>query len=617
MNSKFNPIKEDKEGVVARRVIWSTEALNTAINGLKEGKKLVANPFYENNIKLLKDNLVFNRTPEEIAEWKKCAKDILYFAEKYCVLMTPEGRQHIHLRDYQKKYLLHLFNNRLSIYLSARQSGKTTSSAIFILHYLLFNFDKVALVTGNKRKTAVEILDKIKNIYLELPYFIKGGVHKWNESEIVIDNGCRVLAEATTLNTGIGFSINFLYLDEFAHLPANIAEKFYNNIFPTMAATKGKVAISSTQNGYNLFYRIYKSAEAGENDYKAFKTDWDEVPEWNPEKRCWEPRDEAWHQKQIANYGSEEAFNSQFGTEFDVGAKTLLHRNTIRKLRQNVEEFVHQDLPGVSQSENYYWKPGYDPQSQLRQDFIVITGDLAEGVNKDYTVFDICRLIEPGSGKLECIGYYRTNETDRRDVAKTITELIAIQCDINHTLLSFERNTYGEFFLKLIEELQDEIPGFDMSCLVKYYNDTNTRFEYGIKISRGNKNTACILFKEDFEKGLIDNKSTVFVTEIGNFTDSEDKGVWKAAFGHDDVVMSMVQIEFVKKTLQYILLKQDFDAQSVASNDTNYNPYSSMYDSVIPNEFRSGFYDGFAESGFRSIYDFERNSNESRLNRLS
>ena len=271
----------------------------------------------------------------------------------------------------------------------------------------------------------------------------------------------------------------------------------------------------------------------------------------------------------------------------------------------------------MSQSENYYWKPGYDPQSQLRQDFIVITGDLAEGVNKDYTVFDICRLIEPGSGKLECIGYYRTNETDRRDVAKTIMELIAIQCDINHTLLSFERNTYGEFFLKLIEELQDEVQGFDMSCLVKYYNDTNTRFEYGIKISRGNKNTACILFKEDFEKGLIDNKSTVFVAEIGNFTDSEDKGVWKAAFGHDDVVMSMVQVEFVKKTLQYILLKQDFDAQAVTDNNTNYNPYSSMYDNMIPSEFRSGFYDGFAESGFRSIYDFERSSNESRLNRLS
>ena len=38
--------------------------------------------------------------------------------------MTPEGIQNIELRDYQKKYLNHLIDNRLSIYLSCRQSGK-------------------------------------------------------------------------------------------------------------------------------------------------------------------------------------------------------------------------------------------------------------------------------------------------------------------------------------------------------------------------------------------------------------------------------------------------------------------------------------------------------------
>lgn len=615
MSSNFNPIKEDKEGMVARRVIWSSEALNTAIKGLKEGKRLVANPFYENNIKLLKDNLVFNRTKEEVEEWKRCAKDILYFAEKYCILMTPEGRQHIQLRDYQKKYLMHLFNNRLSVYLSARQSGKTTSSAIFLLHYLLFNFDKTALVTGNKRKTAIEILEKIKQIYYELPYFIKGGVNKWNESEIVIDNGCRVLAEATTLNTGIGFSINFLYLDEFAHLPANIAEKFYNNIFPTMAATKGKVAISSTQNGYNLFYRIYKAAEAGDNDYKAFKTDWNEVPEWNPEKRCWEKRDEEWRRRQIANYGSEEAFNSQFGTEFDVSVKTLVHRKYLKTLQQSTQEFINKDLPGVSLSSNYYWKNDYDPQSQLRRDYIVLLGDLAEGVEKDYTHFSICRLIEPGSDKIECVGYYRSNDTDRKDIAKSIMELCGILCDSNHTLLSFERNTYGELFLKHIEEFDEKnaVPGFDKSILVKFFNDSGTKFEYGVRITRGNKNNLCILFKEDFEKGRVVNESTVFCTELLNFSDTEDKGVWKAAFGHDDAVMSMIQFEAVKKTLQYTLLKQEFDSRAEhQSNDTNYNPYGTIYDNLT----LSGSYDKFVESGFRSIYDFESNESTNRLNRL-
>ena len=123
----FDPIKEDKDGVKAKRMIWSTKALDLAIKGLGEGRKLVANPFYENNIKLLKGDLVFQRTPEEVAEWKKCKKDIHYFVEKYCKLMTPEGIKHITLRDYQHKYLDHLDKNQLSVYLACRQCGKCLS----------------------------------------------------------------------------------------------------------------------------------------------------------------------------------------------------------------------------------------------------------------------------------------------------------------------------------------------------------------------------------------------------------------------------------------------------------------------------------------------------------
>ena len=124
---KFNPIKEDKDGVLAKRAVWSTTAIEMALKGLGEGRKLVADPFYEYNTKLLKGDLVFDRTEEEIEEWKHCAGDIIYFAEKYCKLMTPEGIQHIELRDYQRDYLHHLEKNRLSIFLSCRQSGKCLS----------------------------------------------------------------------------------------------------------------------------------------------------------------------------------------------------------------------------------------------------------------------------------------------------------------------------------------------------------------------------------------------------------------------------------------------------------------------------------------------------------
>ena len=123
----FNPVKEEKDGVLARRMVWSTEALKLATKGLEDGRKLVANPFYENNTKLLKGDLVFQRTDEEIAEWKRCAKDIIYFVNKYCKLMTPQGIKNVTLRGYQERYLQHLMDNRLSIYLACRQCGKCNS----------------------------------------------------------------------------------------------------------------------------------------------------------------------------------------------------------------------------------------------------------------------------------------------------------------------------------------------------------------------------------------------------------------------------------------------------------------------------------------------------------
>ena len=596
----FDPIKEDKDGVKAKRMIWSTKALDLAIKGLGEGRKLVANPFYENNIKLLKGDLVFQRTPEEVAEWKKCKKDIHYFVEKYCKLMTPEGIKHITLRDYQHKYLDHLDKNQLSVYLACRQCGKTTTTCIYLLHYLLFNVDKNTLICANILKTAKEIIDKTKKIFVELPFFLKPGIYKWNESEIVLDNGCRLQCTSTTGTSGIGFTINMLVLDEFAHLAPNIAERFYNNIFPTVVASKAKVAITSTQNGRNLFYRIYKAAEAGESDYKPFKTDWYEVPEWNPDKKCWEKRDEKWRRLQIANYGSEEAFNSQFGTNFDISSNTLISQKILSKLSTSLMEFINKEIPGVIASDSFYWHPNFDP-STLKQNHIIITGDLSEGVERDYTVFMISRMIEPESGKLECVGFFRSNSLSRETCALAIQTLICKYCDLDKVLLSYERNTYGDLFYKqLIENAEKDplVSDFDESIIVKYFNETGTKFNRGIKITSGNKTVHCKLFKEDFERGLITNDSLQTSIELGNFND-DGTGHYKAVFGHDDLVMTMVQLTFVKNTLQYKMMRSDFDSQI--------EPQQSQQDSN---------YDVYAEPWGEDIYDLDVKGNVGRLNRF-
>lgn len=614
----FNPVKEDTAGIQAKRAIWSSRSLDLALEGLKQGRKLVANPFYENNTKLLKGDLVFDRTPEEIQEWLRCKNDIIYFVEKYCKLMTPEGIKNVKLRDYQQNYLKHLMDHRLSIYLACRQCGKTTTSAVFMLHYILFNVDKNALVLGNKRKTAVEILDKAKKIYLELPYFLKPGVYKWNEGEIVLDNGCRLMAEATTINSGISFTFHCVLADEFAHIQPNILEKFYNNLFPTITAAKARFMITSTQNGYNLFFRLYKASEAGENEYAPFKTDWYEVPEWNPDKRCWEKRDEAWHRLQVANYGSEEAFNKQFGTNFDISANTLISQKIISKRNQRLVNFEEKEMPGVPFADAWKWHPNFDP-TECKNNYIVMTTDIAEGGGGDSTVCCVHRLIDPGTNKMECVGYFKSNKLPREAATLSIQVFISLMCNMDKTLLSFERNVYGEIFVKQMNENTEKgVPGckfFDESVFVKYYNDSGTKFTYGIKITSGNKTTHCMLYKEDYEKDLLINDSAEYMVELNNF--SNDNGKFAAAFGHDDMVMAEVQLTFVRETLQYKLMKDDFETSYniISTSDTVYNafamfdPYSNEYIELLHSSVPTQF-------DMYNAYDTDINNAYRRLNSI-
>ena len=604
----FNPVKEDKDGVNAKRMIWSTASIGLAYEGLKQGRKLLANPFYEYNTKLLKGDLVFERTYEEIQEWLRCKNDIIYFVEKYCQLMTPEGIKHVKLREYQKNYLRHLEKHRLSIYLACRQCGKTTTSAVFMLHYILFNTDKNALVLGNKRKTAGEILDKAKKIYLELPYFLKPGIYKWNEGEIVLDNGCRLMAEATTINSGISFTFHCVLSDEFAHIPPNIMDKFYNNLFPTITAGKARFMITSTQNGYNLFYRLYKAAEAGISEYAPFKTDWDEVPEWDPDTKQWVERDEAWHQKQVANYGSEEAFNKQFGTNFDVSANTLISMKTIQKRNKRLVEFVNKEMPGVIHSEAWKWHPDFDP-IECKNTHIIMTTDLAEGLGGDSTVCMVWRFLDAATGKMECVGYFKSNTIPREDATHSIQTFMCLMCHQDKTLLSYERNTYGDLFLKQMQENYDKqvygCANFDISLLVKYYNDNFTHFNYGIKVTSGNKSKHCLLFKEQYEHDNIINDAAEFMVELNNFTD-KGNSTFSAAFGHDDLVMAAVQLTFVKETLQYKLLKDDFEDAVGFVSDNVYNPFETAADSLL---YNSGYKDFNEYDPYKFGDDFNNKQN--------
>ena len=791
----FNPIKEMVGGKKAEAVQWTSKIIKQALDGIDKGLPLAVNPFYEKNTKLLKPDLLYKRTPEEIREWKKCAKDIIYFANTYCKLMTPDGIQHVQLRDYQENYLRHLQSNRLSIMLSARQSGKcvffiskiqvkldfncldvninkfsnyclsnneyllpmyeiwnlfdhtrkwkieyriyklldkllcreeklrikqnprptgniikhwnrifhkknarilliilefldrfeksdekiiqsfeisgievlsdsgyipvthihktkpfliyhiiteshdlycadkhicfdenlnekwiqdfqpgnlimtetgpekiieikifnrkvcmcdmtvnspdhryytngilshnTTTSAIFMLWYIIFNTDKNAMVLGNKRDTAVEILKKTKDIFYELPYFLKPGVRVWNEGKISLDNGCMIIAEATTARSGIGYTLHCVLLDEFAHITPNIQEPFYKNIFPTISAGRARLMITSTQNGLELFSKIYTAAVKGENEYAPFKVDWDQVPEWDPDRRIWYKRDAAWKQMQIGNLGSEEAFNEQFGTEFSSASNALISKKKLNECAKNTVEFVIKDMPGCF-NDSFYWAPDIDIYD-LRNMFIVATTDISEGIGGDYTIQMFNQLIgvsEDNEPITRTIGYFRSNTLDDKECCSRLSEFYKNYLDRDKFLISIEYNLYGELW---IDKLRDQW----VSNIIKYYNDDNLdKYKLGVRITKASKNKMCKLFKTAFEKGYIINDDVRFMLELKNFALSGSS--YEASFGHDDMVMAQAQLVLAEESLQFKYLREEFEDKNGITNEKYVNYYEAM-----------------------------------------
>lgn len=229
----------------------------------------------------------------------KCADNHILFNDKYeeifvkdlkkgDFILTENGIQKItNLKKLTYKtsmFDITINDKNHRFYSNGILSHNTISSAIFMLHSILFNNDKNVMIVANKGDTAIEIMDKLKSIYTLLPFFLKPGVKVWNQKSLTFDNGCRIKSATRTKTPAIGFTIDILYLDEFAHIPSNIIEPYYKAVFPTVSAVKNsKIIITSTPNGMNLFHKLLTDAERldgdpQKNNYKATRVYWYQVP---------------------------------------------------------------------------------------------------------------------------------------------------------------------------------------------------------------------------------------------------------------------------------------------------------------------------------------------------
>ena len=125
--------KKIKEGDILEKKsgsIWSTERVLKLLEDAEEyglEYKDIENPFHENEPELKAGNVIWEYTEWELEEIKRCASDVIYFANNYCNVMTDEGIQKIKLRDYQIQILEQFQHHRKNVFVSPRQAGKCFS----------------------------------------------------------------------------------------------------------------------------------------------------------------------------------------------------------------------------------------------------------------------------------------------------------------------------------------------------------------------------------------------------------------------------------------------------------------------------------------------------------
>jgi hypothetical protein len=554
----------------SRGKIWNTKKIDEQIDRIERGLPADYSPFFEGKINTKAPNLVFEYTRDELEELAKCAADVTYFGNKYCYSMTDEGIRQITLRPYQEDMLSAFQDNRFVVMLASRQIGKTVTSSIFIAWYLCFHSDRNIMVVANKLATTSEIVDKIKTVLNNLPFYMKPGITAGGVTGMRFDNGCRLFSQATTKTAAIGFTIHLLFADEFAHIHSNFLLPFYRSIYPTLSSSQiSRIIICSTPNGMNLFYEIYQGAVEQRNNYFPIRVDWWQVP----------GRDENWRKREVANLGSEELFNQEYGNQFLASSRLLFDSHTLMLMKRTAKEFMCKetdpflDYPDLNN--NLKWLPSFDPgDSDNTDQSFVLAVDIGDGVGRDFSVINIFQLTpqsiagvrktrdfidETSFFRLNQVGIFRSNVHSVEEMSKVLEILVFELFNFDKCKVVLEINFKGNIVFEKLSKNREFYPEIFLYTKQSIANDT---LKLGVKIQKDNRETYCRELRTLVrDKKLVLNETRTF-DELSSFG-INSVGRYESQLAHDDVAMTCVNLVALFESADfYEMVEEIYDTSS-------------------------------------------------------
>ena len=495
-------------------------------------------------------------TEQQLEDFARCADPVTgpaYFLDNFFYIQHPtRGRMLLHPFEYQLRLIDTYHNNRFSISMLPRQTGKSTVAAGYLLWYAMFIPDSTILVAAHKYLGAQEIMQRVRYGYESCPDHIRAGVVSYNKGSIDFDNGSRIASQTTTENTGRGMSISLLYADEFAFVRPTIAKEFWTSISPTLA-TGGKAIITSTPNSdEDQFAYLWKGAnkcedeygnpiDIGINGFKAFRAKWQEHPD----------RDDKWAAQQRAALG-EERFRREMECEFIINDETLI--SAIKLL----------DLEGrepIRKTGQVRWYKEINPNN-----IYVVALDPSVGTGGDPAAIQVFE-----ANTTDQVAEWRHNQTDiptqiriMADIIDIIHEVVKSEQSIYY---SVENNAIGEAALISIAEWGEErIKGYFLS---DNSSAGSRKMRKGFNTSNKTKLAACAKLKNLVESGRMKINSRNLVSELKNFVAAGPS--YKAKMGEtDDLVMATILTVRMLQQLQSY--HTELDAQIRDHGDTIIEP---------------------------------------------
>jgi hypothetical protein len=420
------------------------------------------------------------------------------------------------------------------------------------------------------------------------------------------DNGCRVLAKTTTKTSGIGFTIHFLYMDEFAHINSNFIEAFFRSTYPTVSSSKvSRIIITSTPNGMNKFYEIYQGALTGENSFNPIRVDWWQVP----------GRDDEWKKREIGNLGSEELFNQEYGNQFLSSSSLLLGSDELRKIRNNEVEYAWREISNLHYAdvnyENLIWHPKFDlDKANLPGKKFVFSVDLSSGAKGDFTVINIFKVTPLPRAVIEKmeefedeadffgliqVGVFRDNEIKLEDITKLLQILCSEVFEVDRVKIALEMNYKGELVYDKLSQRDDF---YDEMFLFTKHTESARVLKPGIKYNEKNKMKYCELLRSLMRRDRImvnDKKWTI--PELFTFG-LNNSGTYSSQSGHDDVAMTLVNLPG---------LFDGYDFNQIVGevfDELEDNSYKDMIIKKLESGFRGEEEKGYSTKDGKSYGDF-------------